>query len=716
MNKEQTTENALHETVLQYIKENGVPVALADIADALAVEAKQRRILQDALEAMEEKGALVRTKKGKWALPAQIGLIAGKLQGHANGFGFLLPDDVALSDIFLPPDALHGALHGDRVLVRRKEKANPRGEEGEVVAVTERANDTIVGLLRMEGREAVVECDDKRLPSFVQIPRDSVGGARNGDKVVLRVVRYPSEGMPMQGRVIEVIGAVGDAGTDITSIVRQHHLPDAFPEAVLREAEQMPKEVALSAAEGREDWRGACVITIDGADAKDLDDAVSLTKDGDGWELSVHIADVSHYVAENSALDQEAYRRGNSVYLLSRVIPMLPPSLSNGICSLHGGVMRLCVSAVMRIERGGRVSDFRFARTVIQTRHRMTYEDVNAILGGDAALRQEYADIVPMLEEMRTFMQVLYERRRARGSVDLDVREAKITLDASGVPVAIEARERGDAEKLIEECMLLANECVARAMHEAKVPFLYRVHEDPDPDKMEQFRQFIGALGYSLRKNRKIKPIDLQRLMQQVQQGGDAEIISRVLLRSLQKARYSPQNAGHFGLAAQDYCHFTSPIRRYSDLVVHRILCATIEGRLDAKRARRYDKVMPDTAKQCSLTERAAMEAERDVDDLKKAEFMQRHIGEVFGGVISGVTSFGLFVALENTVEGLVHVSTMRDDMYRFDERLYRLVGDRTHRVYRLGDAVRICVARADAKTRTIDFTLSEEKDAAKPV
>ena len=656
------------------------------------------------LEAMTEEGRLFKTRKERYALPETLGLLRGRLQGNARGFGFLIPEKEDVQDVFIPADAMNGALHGDTLFVRI---VNAERREGEVVRVLTHANDVIVGTFETDGPAAYVVPDERRIASDVYVSRDDRSGAKNDDKVVVRVTQWGKGGRGPRGRVIEVLGNKDDIGTDVKSLIRQHKLDEEFPQNVLAAAAALPQEVDPKDIPGRVDLRETLTFTIDGATAKDFDDAVSLEKTESGWTLGVHIADVSHYVTPGSALDREAYKRGTSVYLLDRVLPMLPEALSNGLCSLNPDVDRLTMSCMMELNDDAQVLSYKVFPSVIHSHARLVYDDVSRLLteGDEAGFTPELAQTLRSMNDVAKKMRAA---RFERGALDLDIDEAVITLDERGIPTSIEREEHGPANELIEEFMLKANECVARFAKEKKLPILYRVHEDPDPEKLHTFATFLTNLGYPIKglKGDKVSPKALQAVLDASRGTPEQDIISRLMLRSLQKARYAPQPLGHFGLAAPDYCHFTSPIRRYPDLTVHRALHTFFEGGDLARLASRTQEC----AVHCSEKERQAMEAERDVDDLKKAQFMQGHIGEKSAGVISSVTGFGLFVELPNTVEGLIHVSTMDDDHYTFVENSYLLLGERTHKQYRLGDPIKIIVTSADVSTRRVDFAVDEDR------
>ena len=631
------------------------------------------------------------------------GLMQGMIQTTARGFGFFAPDDGS-EDWLIPADAMNGAMHGDRVLARRTGNARG-GIEGEVAGIAGRAWTQIVGV--MDG--GCVVPDEKRIP-YVLVPVKGGRRAREGDRVVAAIEQYPDGRRPMLGRIIEVLGRRGEPGVDVLAVVRRFGIRDTFPKTVLDRAAALPHAVSEAELAGRLDLRGLCTVTIDGAHSKDFDDAVSLERLENGQvRLGVHIADVNAYVRAGSVIDREARLRGTSVYFADRVIPMLPEALSNGICSLNEGVDRLTLSCLMDVDDSGAVTDYRIAESVIRSRHRLVYEDVTALLEGDPDERERYRDIAPMLFELERLQKRLYARRHARGSIDFDIAESEIDIDAEGRAVGLAPAERGIANRIIEECMLLANETVAAHLRGRGLPCLYRVHEAPDMDRMRELNAFLQTLGYGFRIGESVQPAALQRVVEQAAGSPEEGIVSRLMLRAMQRARYSEWPLGHFGLALGDYCHFTSPIRRYPDLIVHRILKWQLHRQLNGKRIDALKASLPALGNQTSAAERAAMEAERAVDDLKRCEYMQQQLGETFDGVISGVTASGIYVELTNTAEGFVRLSTLEDDWYRPEMHRYRIVGERTGRVLRLGDRVRAQVVRVDMETATIDLLLKPD-------
>lgn len=587
--------------------------------------------------------------------------------------------------------------------------------DGVIVRILERGQQRIVGTFEAGSKGyGFVVADDKKIAKDIFISRENTKGAVTGHKVVVEITDYGEDRRNPEGKVIEILGHINDPGVDILSVIRRYELAVEFPEEVYAEIEHLGTEVAEADKKGREDLRDLLTITIDGADAKDLDDAVSLKRLGNGnFELGVHIADVSHYVRENTALDKEAYARGTSVYLVDRVIPMLPHKLSNGICSLNPHVDRLALSCLMEVNGRGEVVSHRILESVINSDYRMTYTAVREILeDGTPALLEQYAEILPMLEDMEELRQILGEKRRKRGSVNFDLPESKIILDENGKPIDIKPYEKSIATNMIEEFMLVCNETIAENSFWQEMPFMYRSHQEPDEDKLEKMEQFLRGFGYYLRKkDGEIHPRELQKVLQKAEETDEERIITRMVLRSMMQARYTAENGGHFGLAAKYYCHFTSPIRRYPDLEIHRMIKKMLHGELDEKASVYYRRKMPDWAKHCSKQERVAEDAERDTDALKKVEFMEDKVGQIYEGIISGVTNWGIYVELPNTIEGMVALSQMDDDYYEFDEKKMLVFGKRTKKSYRLGDKVVVSVAKVDRMMGTIDFAFAEENE-----
>lgn len=700
--------------ILEFMREKAYkPLTFTELAEAFSVGEEEIDAFQSMIDRMEKEGKVVQTRARRFGVPERFNLVRGVLQGHPKGFGFVVQDRPNAPDIYVHPNDMNGAMDGDTVLVRLQggKKVKDRRPEGEIVRILKRGRNSVVGTFTSPSSHfGFVIPDDKRLPTDIFIPPEARNGAKQGDKVVVELRHIPDSRFTAEGVVTEVLGHKDDPGVDILSIIRKYQLPETFPEEVLAEAEQIPTEIDPAEIEGRRDLRDRTMVTIDGEDAKDLDDAVSVERLSNGnIRLGVHIADVSYYVKEGSALDREAYARGTSVYLVDRVIPMLPPRLSNGICSLNPQVDRLTLTCDMEIDSDGNVVSHDIYPSVIRTNERMTYTAVKRILEDeDPELIERYAPLVDDFRLMADLARTLRKKRLQRGAIDFNFTEAKIKVDENGKPVEIVKRPRTIAEQLIEEFMLCANETVAEHFAWADIPFLYRIHENPDAEKLQAFYDFITHFGYSVKgRADKVKPRALQQLLEKISGKPEETLISTVLLRSMKQARYAAECTGHFGLAATFYCHFTSPIRRYPDLVIHRIIREVLaNGTLSSERITQLKTELPDIAQQSSVRERIAVEAERETDNLKKAEFMLDKIGQEFDGIISGVTSFGIFVELDNTVEGLVHISYMTDDYYHYDEQAYCLVGERTGNIFRIGDRVRVRVAGVNIDEHKVDFEL----------
>jgi ribonuclease R len=698
--------------LLEFMKEEAYkPLTVQELEEAFGIEDSSTfKNFVKALVYMEEKGLVVRTRANRYGLPEKMNLIRGKLSGHARGFAFVQPEDKTLDDVFIPPTELNNAMHGDTVLVRINPTSSGARKEGTIVRILERGVQEVVGTYTESKHFGFVIPDDKKIANDIFIPKHAANGAVEGHKVVVRLTNYPEGRMSAEGEVIQILGHKNDPGVDILSVIHKYRLPQEFPADVIEQANNTPDTISPEDLEGRRDLRDQMIVTIDGADAKDLDDAVTVTKMSNGnYKLGVHIADVSHYVKEGSPIDREAYERGTSVYLVDRVIPMIPHRLSNGICSLNPKVDRLTLSCEMEVNSQGEVVNYEIFPSVIKTTERMTYSDVNKILvDKDEELRERYAELVPMFELMAELANILRNKRMNRGAIDFDFKEAKILVDDNGHPYDVVIRERSVAERLIEEFMLLANETVAEHFHWMNVPFIYRIHEDPDPDKLRRFLEFITNFGYVVKgTGNEIHPRALQEILEAAQGQPEEMVISTVMLRSMKQAKYDPESLGHFGLSTNFYTHFTSPIRRYPDLIVHRLIRTyLIEGKLDEETQQKWAEKLPDIAEHSSNMERRAVEAERETDDMKKAEFMADKIGQEFDGIISSVTNFGLFVELPNTIEGLVHVSYLTDDYYRFDERHYAMIGERTGNVFRIGDEITVRVINVNKDERSVDFEI----------
>lgn len=681
-----------------------VPMKLKELAMLLDVPKDQRDELKEVMDALVSEGKVGVSKKGKYGKP-EIGSLTGLFFGHAKGFGFVTVEGIE-QDLFIPGDKTNGAFHGDRVQVVIEAEKKGKRTEGAVIRVLEHANDTIIGYYQKNKSFGFVIPDNQKLNKDIFIPQGKDMGAVTGHKVVVKVTDFGDGDKKPEGTITEIIGHVNDPGTDIISIIKAYGLPEAFPDEVMRQLDSIPDDVDGKDMAGRLDLRSLLTVTIDGADAKDLDDAITLTRTGDVYSLGVHIADVTHYVREKSPLDEEALKRGTSVYLVDRVIPMLPHKLSNGICSLNAGVDRLALSCIMEIDKSGAVLGHRIAETVINVDRRMTYVAVNDVITNhEESAMETYREFVPMFEMMKELADVLREQRRKRGSIDFDFPESEIILDEKGKPIEIKAYDRNIATKIIEDFMLMANETIAEDYFWQELPFVYRTHDNPDPEKMKRLGTFINNFGYSIRTQQgEVHPKELQKLLSKIEDTPEEALISRLTLRSMKQAKYTTVCTGHFGLAANYYTHFTSPIRRYPDLQIHRIIKENLRGGLEEKRMTHYDKILPGITVQCSAMERRADEAERETNKLKKCEYMSSRIGQEFDGAISGVTNWGLYVELPNTVEGLIHINELRGDYYIFDEDRMELTGEMTKVSYKLGQKIRVQVTGTDKLAKTIDF------------
>lgn len=692
------------------------PLSVEEIEERLEIEgAEEFTELVKALNELEESGDLVRTRKNRYGLPEKMNLVLGRMQMHSKGFAFLIPEEDGQDDIFINPSDLNSAMNGDKVLVRR-EKPSFAGEraEGVVLRILERAVAEVVGTYEASHNFGFVIADDKRIPHDIFIPKSKANGAMDGHKVIARITKYPEEWRSAEAEIIKILGHKNDPGVDILSIIYKHGMTIDFPEEVLQQAAETPDEISPEELEGRVDRRDEQIVTIDGADAKDLDDAVTVKQlDNGNYRLGVYISDVSYYVEKDSPIDIEAYARGTSVYLVDRVIPMIPHRLSNGICSLNPNADRLTIGCEMEINPHGEVVNHEVFPSVIRSKERMTYSDVNKILvDKDEELREKYAELVPMFEQMEKLAAILRKKRKDRGAIDFDFKEAQVLVDEDGKATDVVIRERSVAERLIEEFMLAANETIAEHFHWMDVPFIHRIHEEPDEGKLESFFEFLASLGIAVKGTaNEVHPRALQKVLEQIKDEPEEMIVSKLMLRSMKQAKYASQSVGHFGLATQFYTHFTAPIRRYPDLIVHRLIRTYLFNQdMDKNTLSYWRENLPDIAKHTSEMERRAVDAERETDDLKKAEFMLDKIGEEFDGIISSVTNFGMFVELENTVEGLIHVSYLVDDYYHYDDRSHALIGEHTATIYRVGDEVKVRVVQVNMEERTIDFELVEAR------
>ncbi len=698
------------------------PILDIDLAKYLDIDPSQYKVIFELLAKMADEGILIATKKKKYGTPEMFGMVLGKIEVTQRGFGFVMVDGSATagkkhdgtpsSDVFIPASEMGGAMNKDRVLCKvTKGLDGEKRREGTIIKVVERANPQIVGVFQKNKSFGFVIADDKKINQDVFIPFNSTMGAESGDKVVVKIVKWPEGDKKAEGKVVEVLGNKNAPGVDILSVIYKFGLPEEFPNKVEDAAAQISPEVLDEDLIGRRDLRDARIVTIDGPDAKDLDDAVAVVKLSNGnYLLSVHIADVTHYVKEGSVLDKEAFERGTSVYLVNKVVPMLPRKLSNGICSLNPKVNRLTLSIDMEIDEKGQVVAHDIYESVIKTTERMVYDDVSDIVEGKRLDElQHYEYLFDFFKTMEDLQKILKKRRDLRGAIDFNFPEAKIKCDEEGRAVDVVKEDRRIANRIIEEFMLIANETIAEHFFWMEMPFVYRIHELPNEEKIENFNKFLANFGYMIKmKDGEVHPKAIQLLLGKVEGTREEHIINKLMLRSLKQAKYSPLNEGHFGLAAKYYCHFTSPIRRYPDLQIHRIIKESLNGKINEKRLERLKSIVEGASLQSSERERLAEQAERDADDMKKAEYMLSHVGETYDGVISSVTSFGFFVELENTVEGLVRITNLLDDYYYYDETLMQLIGERTKKSFRMGDLIKVIVRRVDVDLREIDFECVE--------
>lgn len=705
-------ELTLDQRLLDFMREDAYkPLTVQEIEEQFGFEdADEFKELVKTLVRLEEKGSLVRSRSNRYGVPERMNLMRGKFIGHPRGFGFVAHEEPGMDDIFIPPTEVNGAINGDKVLVRVSESSSGDRREGAIIRIVERGTTQVVGTFQDNRGFGFVVSDDKKMNMDIFIAKDDTLGAVDGHKVVVEITGWPEGRLSATGMVKQILGHKNDPGVDILSIIHKYGIETEFPPEVLEQANNVPEEIDPSDLTDRRDLRDEKIVTIDGADAKDLDDAVQVLKLEDGtYKLGVHIADVSHYVTEGSDIDREAYDRATSIYLTDRVIPMIPHRLSNGICSLNPQVDRLTLSCEMIFNDQGEVLSHDIFQSVIKTSARMTYTDVYEILEQDnQELKEKYEELVPMFELMKELAEVLRTKRMRRGAIDFDFKESKVLVDEEGYPTDVVVRERTVSERLIEEFMLAANETVAEHFHRMEVPAIYRIHEDPKPEKLQRFFEFVTNFGIVVKgTGNQIHPRALQEIVESIEGTPEEPVISTMMLRSMQQAKYSSESLGHFGLSTEFYTHFTSPIRRYPDLVVHRLIRTyLIEKDLSESTIRHWEANMDDIAEHTSERERRAVEAERDTDALKKTQFMADKVGEEFTGIISSVTNFGLFVELANTIEGLVHVSNMTDDFYRFDDRQMMMIGERSSRQFRIGDEVEIKVIGVKPEESAIDFEI----------
>lgn len=696
------------EKVLSFIKDSSyVPHTLDEIAMLLSVPKSDFDKLSQILSDLEEQGEIIKTRKKRYVSVESAGFAKGRYRGNQRGFGFVITDDD--NDVFIPATSTSNALDGDIVLVNiTANSTDSKKREGEIVRVLEHNNSNIVGVFERERNFSFVIPDNPKISRDIFIPKSKTLNAKNKHKVVARITDWGDGKRNPEGEVVEILGFPSQQGVDVLSVMKQYNLDTDFPKAVINQARETSTKIPDSEISRRKDFREKRIITIDGADAKDLDDAVCVERTENGYRLGVHIADVSHYVKEATPLDKEAFKRGTSVYFADRVVPMLPKELSNGICSLYPKEDRLTLSVTMDIDKNGNVKSHNIEEGVIRTSERMTYDDVSAILDGDEKLSDKYAYIKEDIFLMAELSGVLHKKRVSRGSINFDFPEAKIILDEKGKPIDIYKLKPTAAHGIIEEFMLICNETVAQQFYWMEIPFVYRVHEKPSMDKLTAFNDFLRNTPFKIKGSEDVHPREFADLLDKIQGTPMENIISRVMLRSLMKAKYCPENMGHFGLAFNYYCHFTSPIRRYPDLAIHRIIKEFLNSQISGKRIEQLKSFVLEASVRSSEAELNAQDAEREVDDLKKAQFMLDKIGDEFDGIVSSVASFGFFVELDNTVEGFVRVSDLKDDYYVYNEKDLSLTGERTKKVYRIGDSVRVKVAGVNTSLHEIDFILAE--------
>lgn len=715
---EQKTQERRKKLICELVEDElYVPMKEKELAIFMQVKPEERAELKQILDELLAEGKLQITKRGKYLKgdgKKQDEELIGTFISNSRGFGFVEIEGRE-QDLFIPESGVNGAFHKDTVRVELLKEQRGKRPEAKVVAILEHAVNRVVGTFEKSKNFGFVIPDNDKLSSDIFVPIERSKGAVNGHKVVVELTDYGDEKHKPEGKVVEIIGHINDPGVDIMSIVKGFELPTEFGEKVLNQAERMNKEVSEADREGRRDLRDVMMVTIDGEDAKDLDDAVNVCKVGKNYHLGVHIADVTNYVQENSALDREALNRGTSVYLVDRVIPMLPHALSNGICSLNQGVDRLALSCLMTINLKGEVTDYEIVESVINVNRRMSYTEVKKILEEeDKETIAACEELVPMFKLMQELSGILREKRKKRGSVDFDFPESKMILDEAGVPLEIKPYERNTATKIIEDFMLLANETVAQHFYWMEMPFVYRTHDMPDPEKILKLGTFINNFGYFIKiktGENEIHPKEIQKLLGKIEGTAEEALIARLTLRSMKQAKYTVNCTGHFGLACQYYCHFTSPIRRYPDLQIHRIIKEQIRGRMKEERMEHYKAILPEVAKHSSEMERRADEAEREIEKLKKAQYMESRIGNIYEGVISGITAWGIYVELPNTVEGMIHVSRLTGDYYYYREETYEMVGRDTGRCFKLGQKVRIMVDDVDRLSKSIDFLLAYDEE-----
>jgi len=698
------------ENIIEYMRQESYrPMSYHDLREALKLTDEDEGRFSEMIGKLEKEGEIIRTRRDKYGLPEMMNIYRGTIKLSQRGYGILLPDQIGVPEIFIYGRNLNGAMHEDRVLVRIRERASAdQRPEGEVIRAIARANQELVGTFERGKHAMQVIPDDPRQIYPINVRPSNKLKLKNGDKVLVRINSWPDKNKYPEGTITEVFGRQGQPGVEMQIVIKKHGLREHFPSTVVEEARTVALPVSAEEIARRRDLRSLRMVTIDGEDAKDLDDAVSIEKIAGGYRLGVHIADVSHYVREDSKLDKEAFARGTSVYLIDKVLPMLPAELSNGICSLTAGQDRLAITCMMDIDKKGKVFKHDIFKSVIHINERMTYTAFNQIItADDPEMKERYDNLVNDFLLMKELADIIRQERNNRGALDFDFPESKVIVDENSFPIEIKRFERGEGEMLIEDFMIKANETVAEYMFWQELPILYRVHEKPEGESLTKLNKVLGVFGYKIAEN-KAQPFVFQKILKDIKGSPQENVISLLVLRSMKHARYLPQELGHFGLAAKYYCHFTSPIRRYPDLIVHRVLSLVLEGKMNSKKKSALEARMGKYGEQSTLQEAKAEEAERELVDIKKAQYMQQFVGDEFDARISSVLSFGFFVELPNTVEGLVHISTIADDYYIFNDRDYTLTGTHNSRKYAIGDQVRVQLVSVDVDAAKIDFELVE--------
>lgn len=701
----------LKEKILSFMREEAYkPLTYSELSEKFEIEKGMRKEFLRILNELENEGKIIFTRAERYGIPEKMNLLIGTLEGNPKGYAFFVPENKDMKDIFISPADMNGAMHGDKVIVRpMKVSEEMKSPEGKVIRILERANLFVIGTFQSSKHFGFVVPDDKRIAYDIFIPKEEFNKAKDDDKVSVKITEWPQERKNPEGKVVEIIGNIEDTKTHIEAVLLSKKVRQFFPEDVIKEAKRVSEEaIHEKEYERRKDLRNMCIITIDGSDAKDLDDAVYVEKlNEDEYLLGVHIADVTHYVKEDRKVDKEALKRATSIYLSDRVIPMLPKELSNGVCSLNPMEDKLSLSCEMKINKDGKVVDYEIFESIIKSHYRMVYTDVSEILENyDEELTEKYKEIVPMLKDMEELSLILRRKRELRGAIDFEFPETKIITDEKGKAIDVTKYERRVSNKIIEEFMLVCNETIAEHFYWMNMPFVYRIHEDPEDDKMYEFSKLIHNLGYTLKGSNDVHPRELQKLLLKIKGTREESLINNMMLRSLKKAIYSPDSSTHFGLAAQYYCHFTSPIRRYPDLQIHRIIKGSLRGKYSESDLQQLSERTALVAEQSSKMERVADEVERDTNKIKIAEYMLDKIGQEYDGVVSGVTSFGIFVELPNTVEGLVHISNMVDDYYIYDNEKKELIGQGNHKAFRIGDDVKVKLEKVSVAKAEIDFVL----------